>query len=448
MAAPQRFYPLLHLHLSGDDFSYAAENRDGFVPESRAQAFLEDLLAALPKPEGPFSAIIADPESLTTDAFRSAWRLYLEHERTGAESFSANNPSVVITYLKDAMNKDGYLNALLMYAVHDLRQGIKHCATVEWDKGRGLIVSTDPAEPDVAVVRSLAHTHARRRGGSLLEQLVAAGIPEASLAAHPSLWEQLRNPSRIAAESANTVYKVKDVRGKAFVLKFHADKERAFREARATFHLGALPCIAGSAYRDPFDAEGVSVTLQYALPEQAAASRVGIEDFLRLLAQFHREAPALLADSGLELRPAHLREAADYAGRFRLLRRQLNFTLDEGRLAEAIAMLREHEDTVIHNDLIPDNILGRYMVDLENIGLGSATIDLALFLLSRQVPFARWPEYIDMYARAAEVPATPLLKLLSPAAYVVAAREAVNAPLYKPSSPFAKSLWSFLRGDR
>lgn len=436
------YFSILAQHIYGEDFSYSSEQRDGYVPEGCARVFLDELVAALPVPDGSYSRIVDQPEALTTNDFRGAWRLYLEHERFGAESFSANNPLVVFKHLAAAMESDGYTEGMLQYAVRDGGR-LKHCSTIDWKRDRGLLVSTEFGEPDVALVRSLTRGYARRRDDELVDKLVSAGIPESCLAEHRELWECLQNPTQFPVESTNAVFAVQDAHGNPFVLKLHRDAQRAFREARATFHLGELPCIVGSPYRDSFNSEGVYVTVQNALTEERPPS---IRYWMHALAAFHTKAPDLLAGAGLSLQPAHLRDAADYLDRHRSLR-SLGFSLDHGRLADSIAMLRERQDCIIHNDLIPDNMLGSHMIDLENIGYGSETIDLVLALLAKQVPLPLWATQIDTYARAAGVPASPLLELLEPTTYVVAAREAVNAPLYKPSSVFAKWLWPLLRGE-
>ncbi len=436
---------LLH-HLTRDDFLRFPEHRDGHIPEQRVDDYLAALTARLDDPDGNYRELMQNIEQLTTDAYKGVWRLYAEHERLGAEALEAHSPRRALTRFRELLTTPGYYEAELTAAVQQ-RAGepIRQYLTMRWKLGRGLLVDTHPGEQSAAPIQQLARRYAKRRHADpLLEQLLTAGIPEAALASNDELWALLRNPAQLPVESANTVFRVRDEHGNQYLMKLHRNHVRALREARATFHLGELPCIVGTPFRDPFSSPTFAVTLQNWVPLQEPPS---LDQLLAHLAQFHREAPTLLAPAGLALGQAHLRDAQDYLSRWQLLRRKLGFTPDKQRLAENIAQLREHATTVIHNDLIPDNLRGPFLLDLENIGYGAATIDLALLFLSHDLPRAQWPRAVDRYARYAGREATPLLTLLEPAAYVVATREAVNAPLYKPSSTFAKRLWRFLRGE-
>lgn len=236
----------------------------------------------------------------------------------------------------------------------------------------------------------------------LVERLLEAGIPEQAIEQNKDLWSFIQSVERDAIVSANRVFSVTDRDGKAWKLKITSNKQKAYVEAAANYYLSSrFDFIVPGAFSKPLEANGLYLTMQEDVSDKSIAVRP-LEYWIHAYALFHRDAEAILREANIVIPDAIRHSVGEYHEQYAQGREHHDFPFDWGRLRESIAYLQRPDSpkTVIHRDGKPGNIVGPYMVDLEDIAVGEPAIDLAMAFTRFAVPEEQWGGYLAQYLSA------------------------------------------------
>jgi len=236
------------------------------------------------------------------------------------------------------------------------------------------------------------------RSVRLAEKLLEADITEEALYANQELWASLISVERNEFASKNKSFFVKDKDDQEWLIKLMKSKEQSFIEAAANYYLsGRFNFIMPSKAPEPFESHDVYMTMQKSARNLVQTPK-SITYWLSSLALFHNEAATILRSNNIIPRPVGFRTAHQEKERFFSVSKRLILPFDKSRLEDSIAYLQQTNDgSLLHNDLKIEHMTGPYLLDLELIGTGNPGIDLAMLLISYQIPYEQWDAYLTEY---------------------------------------------------
>ncbi len=233
---------------------------------------------------------------------------------------------------------------------------------------------------------------------SLVDKLIAAGIPEEAIAENKELQDFIRNAESNEVVSANDTFYITDNQGEQWLLKVTDNEKKARIEASANYHLSAhFDFIVPGMTPEPIKANGLYLTLQKDVSESNVVRPLNY--WIGSLALFHRDAEEILRKKNIVIGNKKLKsvdelmEMYDHGKGVHDLAR-----LDHAQLEDAISHLQTGED-YIHGDLKRGNIRSSYLVDLEGCGRGNPGIDLSMLLMQYGVPKEAWGTHLETYLR-------------------------------------------------
>jgi thiamine kinase-like enzyme len=242
--------------------------------------------------------------------------------------------------------------------------------------------------------------HFARKDGydSLTDILCDVGIPEQALE-NRELWNYVKTIQQTGIVSRWKNFDAVTKDGRHVHIKISDNKARAQMEAAANYYLSShMSFIVPGLYPEPLEANGVYVVVQEKLPETAAQIIPSVEYWMTAFAMFHREAEGILHTAGIEVPIVKLR-SLDQLEEMYAEARTREIPFDKERVKTAIEYLEAGERCATHGDAKRDNVVGRYLIDLELTGKRHAAVDLAMVLMQYNVPREQWNAHLTMYAR-------------------------------------------------
>ena len=274
---------------------------------------------------------------------------------------------------------------------------------------------------------------------NILEKLVSAGIPEEALYENRGLWETLQSIEKNDFVSKNQTFYAKDRAEDEWILKFTANKQAAFLESAAHYHLsGEFDFILPGKFPEPVESNGVYMTMQRSAHKTLAVPR-NLDYWLNCFALFHNDAKKILEEHEVDVPAVTFRSAKHEEDRFPRIKKLVDLSFDELQLEDAIIYLMESGyKKAIHNDVKQEHLIGKYLVDLELIRTGHPGLDLSMLLMQYHLPVYDWDKYLKKYLDFKGVESSfeyefkELKQGVLKGAYVAIYRELLSAPFRFP----------------
>jgi hypothetical protein len=240
---------------------------------------------------------------------------------------------------------------------------------------------------------------AEKAGDSVIDKLIAQGIPEEAIVGNQELWDYIQKVERNEIVSANKNFYLTDSNGEKLLLKISDNKTKAEIEAAANYYLGNhFNFIVPGKSPQPIEANGLYLTLQKDVSEEVIVLKP-LEYWVGSLALFHRDAERILRENNVEIKDKKLRSVEEIKEMYSRGRgvHDLSY-FNESKLEDVINLLEEADKKdYIHGDLKNGNRYSSYLVDLEGCGKGHPGIDLSMLFMQYNLPQRDWEHYLNMY---------------------------------------------------
>ncbi len=233
----------------------------------------------------------------------------------------------------------------------------------------------------------------KSHGDDILDALYLAGFPEQVLESNAGVTSILTSAKTNDVVSRHPTFTAKDKQGREWHIKVSDDEKGSEREASAGYYLAPeMGFLIPSKFPIAIDTNGMYMTFHKKVVDDNVK---GIDYWIKSLAALHANAQWVLKKNNVEIEGYKLREESSIADMVDSIKGICGINVavnyDAILMDDAIRYLNEiGPKCFIHGDLKGDNLLGKYMVDLEGSGIGHPALDLAMVLMGHKVPVEEW----------------------------------------------------------